>query len=95
MQHIIGYMNHELALNEFLFIASEGWGLSINMTQYRKLLGTITVATRLWTTDGFVSHLKALRPENKENPWIRPYLEMIYNSYFESSIDKSVKMKCN
>ncbi|KAH3700557.1 hypothetical protein DPMN_075536 [Dreissena polymorpha] len=95
MQHIIGYMNQELALNEFLFIASEGWGLSINMTQYRNLSGTITVATRLWTTDGFESHLKALRPENKENPWIRPYLEMIYNCYFESSFDKSVKKKCN
>ncbi|KAH3700533.1 hypothetical protein DPMN_075512 [Dreissena polymorpha] len=95
MQHIIGYMNQELALNEFLFVASEGWGLSINMTQYRNLQGTITVAIRLWDTDGFESHLKALRPENKENPWIRPYLEMIYNCYFESSFDKSVKPKCN
>ncbi|KAH3690224.1 hypothetical protein DPMN_194986 [Dreissena polymorpha] len=94
MQHIIGYMNEQLALNEFLFIASEGWGLSINMTQYRNLQGTITVATRLWNTDGFESHLKALRPDNKENPWIRPYLEMIYNCYFESSFDKSSKKKC-
>ncbi|XP_052255240.1 uncharacterized protein LOC127860953 [Dreissena polymorpha] len=96
LEYIIGYLNLKLALYEFLFIASEGWGLRSDMSRYRNLQGTITVASRLWwTTDGFESHLKALRPDNKENPWFRPYLEMIYGCYLESSFDKSFNRKCN
>ncbi|KAH3700245.1 uncharacterized protein LOC127860900 [Dreissena polymorpha] len=95
LEYIIGYLNEKLDLNEFLFVASEGWGLRSDMFRYRNLQGTITVVSRLWTTDGFKSHLKALRPDNKDNPWLLPYMEMIYGCYFESSFDKSSYRKCN
>jgi len=81
--------------NEFLFIASEGWGLRQRMSEYPNLTGSISVTARLWVTDSFEKYIAALSPETDlNNPWIRDYMEKQFKCYYQWSFDKSSNKSC-
>ncbi|WAR04257.1 GRM7-like protein [Mya arenaria] len=96
ISNFIEALNNDLdSNNEFLFIGSEEWGLRQNMKLYPKLAGTLAITSRLWAQDSFLNHLKSLGPSSvSEDPWIRSYLESVFNCYYQWSYNKKSRNKC-
>lgn len=62
IQNVIAGLNSRLVRHEFLFVASDEWGVRQNMRLYPNLAGVLTVATRLWVPDTFKSTVLPVLP---------------------------------
>jgi len=95
VENLIEGLNDGLTPNEFLFIASEGWGKRQKTEKYQNLLGTITVTSELTTEDAFNRYLGTLSADGTNaDPWIREYMEGYYSCYYEWSYDKLMGTPC-
>lgn len=96
IEFVTSFLNNGLKRNEFLFIASEGWGKRPEMTGFTNLVGSITVTSELTLDENFNTHLASLRPDGSSvDPWVREYMEYINDCYYEWSFNKIGRKPCS
>jgi hypothetical protein len=84
-----------ISKNEFVFISSEGMGTRIDISNYRNLIGTLTITSQLTINEKLTDHLKHLQPDGSNiDAWIRPYMEMVFDCYFQWSFNKTSNKLC-
>lgn len=95
VERISEAFNAVLNKNEFLFIASEGWGKRQKVSGYTNLVGTITVTSELPIEENFKRYLESLKPDGSDlDPWVREYMEKYYDCYYEWSYNKTFRKPC-
>lgn len=94
LEYLVDTLN-TIQINEFLFISSEGWGTRLDVTPYTNLVGSITLTSQLPINAIFEKRMKSLSPSRSDaNPWTRPYLETLFNCYYEWNYNKSSNHPC-
>ena len=82
--------------NEFVFIGSEGVGTRYNISEYTNLVGTLTITSQLTINEKLTDHMKELLPNGSNvDPWIRPYMESVFDCYFQWSFNKTSNKLCS
>ena len=93
--YILPVLNNAFRNNEYLFIASEGWGTRNFINNYTNLKGAVTLTSETPVNKKFQDHMKSLKPDGSApDPWLRPYMEYTFGCYYEWSYNKSSGIQC-
>ena len=91
---ILQPLNQGINNDEFMFIASEGWG-ELDMSTYQNLVGTVVITTKPIKDTGLRTHLFKLNPDDEDaNPWLRGYVERVFDCYYKWSYNKTAPRPC-
>ena len=92
---LLPVLNDAFQNSNFLFIASEEWGVRTDFAKFPNLKGSITLSSEIPVNKKFVDHLKVLKPDGSDSdPWLRPYMEHTFDCYYEWSYNKSSGIQC-
>lgn len=81
-------------MNQFLFIISDEC-LDTELSESPKLEGAILVTKNTFTDTNLKARLHRRIPKSDTvDPWIRPYVESMFNCYYEWSYNKTFGLPC-